>query len=264
MLNGTTSPITTTKEKKMSIDHLFDVSVDNVHMVQVDSYEAATPAVPVSVAPLATKPQLDYLKVLFEQRSNNEEAMIIREHLLGEWRAKKLTVKMASEAIEEIKEIPRDVQKLTFPMPVEAKHGEVWVTSDGDFVRVKMNQAGTSLYGMLWDGNSWQYTPGILSKLDHIVTADEASQFGHEHQWCIFCSRPLSDPRSEYAGYGETCARKRDLPWGATAEDDAVINEPTTEKEDVYEYPYGEGSTCLICNQPRPYILNGYLRGCNC
>ena len=196
----------------MSIDHLFDVTVDNVHMVQVDSYEAATPAVPVSVVPLATKPQLDYLKVLFEQRSNNEEAMIIREHLLGEWRAKKLTVKMAGEAIEEVKAIPRDMQKL--PETVNAEHGDIWVTKDGGFVRIKMNQAGTSLYGLLWNGQDWAYTPGILSKLDHKITAEEAQEWGHSHQWCVYCSRPLADPRSEAAGYGPTCARKMNLPWG--------------------------------------------------
>jgi len=201
---------------KMSIDHLFDVTVDNVHMVQVDSYEAATPAVPVSVVPLATKPQLDYLKVLFEQRSNNEEAMIIREHLLGEWRAKKLTVKMAGEAIEEVKAIPRDQSvNLNRQQGVQdLEHGQVWISNSSRYVRIKMNQAGTSLYGLLWNGQDWAYTPGILSKLDHKITAEEAQEWGHSHQWCVYCSRPLADPRSEAAGYGPTCARKMNLPWG--------------------------------------------------
>lgn len=245
----------------MTIDNLFDVTMENVHMISVDSFEAATPP-PARSEPMATEAQFSYMRDLFQQRQNNEEAQILRAHLLSEWRAGKLTRKMASEAIDDIKAIPRDATvSAASTLPIPASHGEIWVTTRGSFVRVKESQQTGNLYGLEWQGSNWVYTPGIMGVLDHKITAEEAAAWGHEHQWCVFCSRPLSDPRSEFAGYGETCARKNMLPWGETAQS---VNEPTKEEtEDVYEYPYGQG-TCRVCLQPRPFVLNGYLRGCNC
>ena len=282
----------------MTIDNLFDVTCENAHMVKVDSFEAAMlqPTVKISTV---TPRQLGYLKDLFAARKGNAEAMIIREHLLSELAAGNLSVRMASEAIDDIKQIPVDAQPLpqTFGQigqstALAAANGDIWITTSGKIVRIKESQNTGMLYGLVWDGREWNYDLArqlrVMHDLDHIMTAEEAAAFGHEHQWCVFCSRPLSDPRSEFAGYGETCARNRNLPWGATApveeteslasteelvepvyppysgtyrQTNELIDTPTT--EDVVEYPYGTG-TCYICHQPRPFVLNGFLRGCNC
>lgn len=205
------------EERMSSVAHLFDVTPDNVHMVNVDEFEAAeTPKTQVAPIAYATKAQLGYLKTLFEQRKDNEEARILRAHLLSEYKAGRLSKLIASQAIEDVKRIEKDKEpNLIVHNP---QHGEVWVTTDGLFVRIKENQSGTSLYGMKWSWTveKWEYTPGILNTLDHKITAEEAAAWGHEHQWCVFCSRPLSDPRSEFAGYGEKCAENNHLPWGET------------------------------------------------
>jgi len=46
--------------------------------------------------------------------------------------------------------------------------------------------------------------------------AGVAGALGRETGKCCFCRKPLSDVRSTAVGYGETCAKHFDLPWGAT------------------------------------------------
>lgn len=201
------------------IDNLFDVGVDNVHMVQVDSYEAAQPEqCERKYIAQPTEKQFAFLKKLFQERSQNEEAQILRAHLLSEHKAGKLTRHMASEAISDILNMEKDTKSpTTVEKSTELEHGQVWISKEGQVIRIKMNQQGSAFYGLVWNGADWKYIPGILSTIDHIMTAEEASKWGHEHQWCVFCSKNLSDPRSEFAGYGETCSKKRNLPWGQIA-----------------------------------------------
>ena len=239
--------------------NIFDVTKDNVHMVQVDQFEADAPP-PTATKPTstATDKQLGFLKSLFAERTGSEEAMIIREHLLSEYRAGTLSIRMASDAIEEVKAIPRNIQNPQGTLAVSANHGEVWVSTDGQFVRVKESLRTGHLYGMIWSGYQWEYTPGIMNKLDHKITAEEAAQWGHEHQWCVFCSLPLSDPRSEIAGYGPTCARKNDLPWGDLPSD---LNSPPSNEEPEDPAPNGY---CRLCGQSRPFGDDPRKWGCNC
>jgi hypothetical protein len=268
--------------------NIFDITKDNVNMIKIDSFEAA---VPVSAQVRcniikASEKQLSYLKSLFEQRTGSEEAMIIREHLLGEFRKGTLSLEMASQAITDVKAIPRDALPLNLSNAVHTfgqaapthdfDHGQVWMDTAGRFVKVCLNQAGTNFYGKVWnmDTQQWDYNGGALRAVDHQVTAEEAKrwseQWAAEHRNCVFCSKHLSDPRSEYAGYGETCAENHNLPWGALPEKNSEewdaehnMQAVSTLPADVYEYPYGDG-TCRICRQPRPFFVNGLLRGCNC
>lgn len=211
----------------MSIDNLFDVDCDNVHMVQVDSFEATTPQAPIMPTNLAPTPkQFAFMKQLFSERSQNEEAQILRTHLLSELKAGKLTRNMASEAIGDVLSIPKD--KTDRPVTTsEAAHGQVWVTTGGAYVRIKESNSSGRLYGLVWNERTeeWDYEIGretnVMRHLNHLCTAEEAKKWAQqwegEFQQCVFCSRPLSDERSEFAGYGETCARNNGLPWGATA-----------------------------------------------
>lgn len=204
--------------------HLFDTTTENVHEVDVDNYEAVSFVVVVpQLKP--TEKQFAFLKKLFAERSQNEEAQILRAHLLSELKAGRMSRTMASEAIGDILLIQPDVkgtktQQQSLP---DLEHGQIWITGDGFFVKVALNQQGTSFYGKVWDRNSesWVYQPGALKSIDHRCTAAEAKEFSlqwdAEHRNCIFCMRHLSDERSEFAGYGETCAENNGLPWGATA-----------------------------------------------
>lgn len=207
------------------IDNLFDVTTENVHLVHVDAFEAATPIVTPPIR-LATDKQLSFLKSLFAERQNNEEARILRSHLLDEYKNGRLSTKMASQAIEDIMAMPRDIKPVSAPVPFvpgNIEHGQVWVTVGGAYVRIKKSNTSGRLYGLVWNerAEEWDYELGretnCLQHLDHRITAEEASAWGHEHQWCVFCSRPLSDPRSEFAGYGEKCASNNHLPWGDVA-----------------------------------------------
>lgn len=41
-----------------------------------------------------------------------------------------------------------------------------------------------------------------------------ASKYGKRTGNCCFCRKKLTDPRSVFVGYGETCAQSWGLPWG--------------------------------------------------
>lgn len=55
----------------------------------------------------------------------------------------------------------------------------------------------------------WWLAEGV-----HRLTAAEAAHYGRLYGRCVFCGRALSDDRSIAVGYGATCAKHHDLPWG--------------------------------------------------
>lgn len=72
--------------------------------------------------------------------------------------------------------------------------------------------------GCRWTA-SWEYAPGAIKSLraGDRLTAEQAHEFGSVYGFCVFCSKPLTDERSIFAGYGEKCASNNGLPWGAVA-----------------------------------------------
>lgn len=72
--------------------------------------------------------------------------------------------------------------------------------------------------GCRWTA-TWEYAPGAIKSLraGDRLTAEEAQEFGSIYGICVFCSKPLTDERSIFAGYGEKCASNHGLPWGAVA-----------------------------------------------
>jgi hypothetical protein len=89
---------------------------------------------------------------------------------------------------------------------------------DGELYRYAIAQRSGYAYALKWNGSEWDYDSarGIVRKLtpEMAISAERAKEFGHTHHCCVFCSRPLNDPRSEDAGYGSTCADNYGLPWG--------------------------------------------------
>jgi hypothetical protein len=99
----------------------------------------------------------------------------------------------------------------------EMRKGGVYELN-GDLYRYAIAQRSGYAYALKWNGSEWDYEAGrgVVRKLtpDMAISAERASEFGHTHHCCVFCSRPLNDPRSEDAGYGSTCADNYGLPWG--------------------------------------------------
>lgn len=64
----------------------------------------------------------------------------------------------------------------------------------------------------------WEYAPGAIKSLraGDRMTAEQAKNFSDLYGVCVFCTKPLTDERSIFAGYGEKCASNHGLPWGAT------------------------------------------------
>lgn len=79
---------------------------------------------------------------------------------------------------------------------------------NGDYIKVKHNQAGTRQYGVMFNGEGWDYTPGITAKLtaEHRLTEDAAKAFGDLYGRCCECSRLLTDEESIRRGIGPVCA----------------------------------------------------------
>lgn len=98
----------------------------------------------------------------------------------------------------------------------EMRKGGVY-EMDGELYRYAISQRGYA-YALMWDGAEWNYDlgKGKVRKLtpEMAISAERAGAFGKTHHCCVFCSRPLNDPRSEDAGYGSTCADNYGLPWG--------------------------------------------------
>lgn len=86
----------------------------------------------------------------------------------------------------------------------------------GTFVKVQVNQAGTSSYAKRWVGEAWEYDSSLARciTLSMKLSTEDAHQFGKLYGRCVFCSLQLNDERSITAGYGETCAENHGLPWG--------------------------------------------------
>lgn len=109
--------------------------------------------------------------------------------------------------------------------PMKLDEG-VYVLADGTFVVLTQSPPP---YGLV--GSTWNNTTGMFRRMrggrrtveneGRPATEQEFEQFtrevgawGRSTSKCCFCSRPLTDPRSESAGYGETCASRYGLPWG--------------------------------------------------
>jgi len=93
------------------------------------------------------------------------------------------------------------------------------VEVDGDYYLVVLGKSGRPYAKRLVAGK-WEYASGgmTVARSGVILTGDAlaewASKYGHAHGNCVFCALPLTDERSVTAGYGETCAERRSLPWG--------------------------------------------------
>lgn len=174
--------------------------------------------------PAATDAQLGLIRKLYAEMDELKPHEFNRVELFDAEIAPTLTKKNASNVIEStialVKKTRAEIRviapKAETPKCEGMRKG-VYVL-DGEFYRWTISQGSGRPYALRWDGSVWDYDSarGIVRKLtpDMAVTAEQAAAWGHEHDSCVFCSRPLDDSRSREAGYGSTCADNHGLPWG--------------------------------------------------
>lgn len=134
--------------------------------------------------------------------------------------------KGASAMIDVLKQQPNAVRPLTSDAKStkpELVKGDVHVIEGGSgqdafvhYYRVHMAQGTGNLYACKWDGNRFDYAKGAIKLLTpaNKITAEQAAEFGHMFEQCVFCSHEIDTPESTAVGYGPICARKHGLPWG--------------------------------------------------
>lgn len=96
-----------------------------------------------------------------------------------------------------------------------AEVGKVYTSASGLF-RVKQSKGSGRHYAERWNGEEWEYTKGAIYNTEgwRPLTAEEAAEFGHKHNKCVFCYKKLSTVESTTVGYGPKCAKNNGLSWG--------------------------------------------------
>jgi len=127
--------------------------------------------------------------------------------------------KMLSSLIERLKQevyTLKNAERQSAVKESGIQEDEIFVL-DGEYYKTKKSKAD-NLYAMRWDGGAWDYASakGVIRKLtpEMRATAEQAAKFGHTYHCCVYCSRGLTDSRSETVGYGPRCAENYGLPWG--------------------------------------------------
>ncbi len=107
------------------------------------------------------------------------------------------------------KPAPERVEQEPVPVGVHVHNDEHY------FVKKSKNERFYALLFVPSTGR-WDYAPGAIRHLSEstVITAEQAAAFGHSYGRCVFCHKQLSDERSTEVGYGGTCAKKYNLPWG--------------------------------------------------
>ncbi len=92
--------------------------------------------------------------------------------------------------------------------------GSIMVTDGGSY-------GSNEWYGAIDQEGHWRQpvkgVPANIEKLVRTFVSDPAryaSEWGRLAGHCIFCSRLLTDEKSTDVGFGKTCARNYNLPWG--------------------------------------------------
>lgn len=86
-------------------------------------------------------------------------------------------------------------------------------TDSEHIYKVVISQKGypyASLLVATQSGHTWEYAPGAVKDLQpmHLMTLEDAKQFGRISGRCMVCGRELTNPESIEAGIGPVCAGK--------------------------------------------------------
>lgn len=118
------------------------------------------------------------------------------------------------DAVRERGELFTDVPE-TVPAPRREPATEGMYRLDGVIYKVQIAVHGSGkpyAKRLVQDGERWsfEYAPGAMRKLGsrHLLTLEEAKEFGALYGTCCVCGRTLTNETSIEAGIGPICASK--------------------------------------------------------
>ena len=131
-----------------------------------------------------------------------------------------MTIKQASEKIEQYLALPRKAKGPAPVMPIGVHKG-----SDGRLYKVVKGRGHSARYANLISVSeaglvSFTYLGQgpILNRIigeSTLLPWEEAAAFGRRFSFCVNCGAELDDPNSVAAGYGPVCAKNHGWPHGA-------------------------------------------------
>lgn len=186
-----------------------------------------------TTSPITAK-QTAFLQSLFAERAGNPSAEALRILANAAFKNRCFDKISASNMITDLLAIPRNevlptprrqgvpvvcsntvATASSAPVPETLIPGRIYINAKDVIVRVSKSKVGR-FYGKVRVPGGWEYLPNALAGA-RPLTAEEAAEYGHQHDRCVFCHIHLTDDgadRSVEVGYGPVCAKKYGLPWG--------------------------------------------------
>lgn len=162
---------------------------------------------PQAITNPATDKQIDYIRVLVDQKYPTAERAKYMEFL----DAATISKSRASEIITLLKTMPNVFTRET---EIHAEDVEVGLyLVDGVAYKVKRAVYGSGrLYACRWDEESkgFEKEAGAIRKIraSHRMTLEQAGPYGLAMSACAHCGRDLTDENSIALGLGPICAGK--------------------------------------------------------
>jgi hypothetical protein len=131
-------------------------------------------------------------------------------------------IDMFSAAAKKLK-YPAFTLQLPSGLPVRLTRAGATSKNPGSVYVVSQDGADAYLGKVLPDGHFvpvGSVKPRLKDELSQLLRkmscspAETAAEYGKLTGKCCFCSLPLSDPKSTEAGFGQTCAKNYNLPYG--------------------------------------------------
>lgn len=164
---------------------------------------------PLAITKPATERQMNYLRILVEQKYAPED----REEYTNFLDNAVISVKRASEIIEYLKTLPKVYASAEMYTPSEDLEVGLYLV-DGVAYKVKRAVYGSGfLYAVPWNEDTQCFgekEPGAIRKIraSHRMTLEQAGPYGLAMSACAHCGRPLTDENSIALGLGPICAGK--------------------------------------------------------
>ena len=119
------------------------------------------------------------------------------------------------DAVRERGQLFTDVPGRNVPAPRRGPAEEGMYRLDGVIFKVQVAVHGSGkpyAKRLVQNGGAWsfEYAPGAVHKLgpEHLLTLDQAKEFGALYGTCCVCGRTLTNEASIEAGIGPVCASK--------------------------------------------------------
>lgn len=162
---------------------------------------STTKARPRRGQPTASEAQMRYIDKLFDQR-------VVPDELLT-YKGVSMTGGGASWLIDQLTACAWKPRENEPARPTAKVTAEGVYFKDGEVFKVKQSYAGR-FYASRLRGTTWDYDPKAVFDLtdDHLLTLEQAKEYGVRVGVCAMCGRTLTDPKSIAFGLGTHCIKK--------------------------------------------------------